>query len=130
MLKRPTPRTRGQVRAISVDEDQYHRYVTNVLDAQTRELLLMVEGRSAQALEDFAQALAAHGGKVEQIALISMDRSPAYQSGASQFFPQAPDRFRSLSSYANGRPGCRSGPQGTGPPGSRAEGIALGAARQ
>src|SRR4029077_19936706 len=33
-----------------------------------------------------------------------------------------PDRFRSLSSYANGRPGCRSGPQGTGPPRSRAKG--------
>ena len=70
--------------------------MTNVLDAQTRELLLMVEGRSAQVLEDFAQALVAHGGKVEQIAIISMDMSPAYQSGASQFFPQAQivfDRF-------------------------------------
>ena len=44
----------------------------------------MVEGRSAQALEAFAQALVAHGGKAEQIELISMDMSPAYQSGASR----------------------------------------------
>ena len=73
-----------------------HRYVTNVLDAETHELLLMVEGRSAEALEAFAQALVAHGGKAEEIELISMDMSPAYQSGASQFFPQAQivfDRF-------------------------------------
>jgi hypothetical protein len=58
-----------------------------VLDAETHELLLMVEGRSA--LEAFAQALVAHGRRPEQIALISMNTSPAYQSGASQFFPQA-----------------------------------------
>ena len=82
----------AEVRTISVDETSArrgHRYVTNVLDAQTHQLLLMVEGRSAEALEAFAQALAAHGGKAEQIELISMDMSPAYQSGASQFFPQA-----------------------------------------
>ena len=56
----------------------------------------MVEGRSTQALEAFAQALVAHGGRTEQITLISMDMSPAYQSGASRFFPQAQivfDRF-------------------------------------
>ncbi len=81
----------AKVRAISVDETSArrgHRYVTNVLDAQTHELLLMVEGRSAAALEAFAQALVAHGGRTEQIELISMDMSPAYQSGASQFFPR------------------------------------------
>ena len=67
-----------------------------MLDAQTHELLLMVEDRSAEALEAFAQVLVAHGGKAEEIELISMDMSPAYQSGASQFFPQAQiafDRF-------------------------------------
>jgi transposase len=87
------------VRRVSVDETSARRgprYVTNVLDAETHELLLMVEGRSAEALEAFAQALVAHGRRPEQIALISMNTSPAYQSGASQFFPQAEivfDRF-------------------------------------
>ena len=82
----------AKVRRISVDETtarRGHRYVTNVLDAQTHDLLLMIEGRSAEALEAFAQALVAHGGKAEQIELISMDMSPAYQSGASRFFPRA-----------------------------------------
>ena len=89
----------AQVRRVSVDETSArrgHRYVTNVLDAEAHDLLLMVEGRSAQALEAFAQALVAHGGKAQQIELISMDMSPAYQSGASRFFPQAEivfDRF-------------------------------------
>ena len=103
----------AKVRAISVDETSArrgHRYVTNVLDAQTHELLLMVEGRSAQALEAFAQALVAHGGKAEQIELISMDMSPAYQSGASQFFPQAQivfDRFHLMQMAGQA---ARSGP--------------------
>jgi transposase len=82
----------AQVRRISVDETSArrgHRYVTNVLDAHTHQLLLMVEGRSAEALESFAKELVAHGGKVEQIELISMDMSPAYQSGAQRFFPKA-----------------------------------------
>ena len=79
----------GEGTRISVDETSArrgHRYVTNVLDAETHDLLLMVEGRSAEALEAFAQALVIHGGKAQQIELISMDMSPAYQSGASRFF--------------------------------------------
>jgi transposase len=89
----------AQVRGVSIDETsarRAHRYVTNVLDAETHDLLLMVEGRSPEALEAFAQALVAHGGKAEQIELISMDMSPAYQSGACRFFAQAEivfDRF-------------------------------------
>jgi transposase len=55
--------------------------VTNVLDAHNHELLLMIEGRSAEALE------------TEQIELISMDMSPAYQSGAQPFFPKAEVAF-------------------------------------
>jgi transposase len=41
------------VRRIAVDETSArrgHRYVTNVLDAENSSLLLMVEGRSAEAL--------------------------------------------------------------------------------
>ena len=66
-----------------------HRYVTNVLDADTHRLLLMVEGRSGEALEALAGELKAHGGEPGQIELISMDMSPAYQSGARRHIPQA-----------------------------------------
>jgi len=80
------------VRRIAVDETSArrgHRYVTNVLDAETSSLLLMVEGRSAEALGAFAQALREHGGDPCQIEAIAMDMSPTYVKGASEHFPHA-----------------------------------------
>src|SRR6202008_4649535 len=81
-----------KVGRIAVDETSArrgHRYVTNVLDCDGRGLLLMVEGRSAQALGSFAQALREHGGDPAQIQVIAMDMSPAYLKGAAEYFPQA-----------------------------------------
>jgi transposase len=80
------------LRRIAVDETSArrgHRYVTNVLDAENSRLLLMVEGRSAEALAAFAHALSEHGGDSSQIAAIAMDMSPAYVKGATEHFPQA-----------------------------------------
>jgi transposase len=74
------------VRRIAVDETSArrgHRYVTNVLDCDGAGLLLMVEGRSSQALGSFAQALREHGGDPTQIQPIAMDMSPAYLKGAA-----------------------------------------------
>ena len=54
------------LRRIAVDETSArrgHRYVTNVLDAENSRLLLMVEGRSAEALRAFAKTLVEHGGE-------------------------------------------------------------------
>jgi len=80
------------VQRILIDETSArkgHRYVSNVLDADTRELLLMVEGRESTALLAFAQELLLHGGHPEQIELIGMDMSPAYIKGAKEHFPRA-----------------------------------------
>ena len=63
------------VRQIAVDETSArrgHRYVTNVLNAENSSLLLMVEGRSAEALGAFAKALGEHGGDPSQIEAIAM----------------------------------------------------------
>ncbi len=62
------------------------RYVTNVLNAENSRLLLMVEGRSAEALRAFATALLEHGGDPTQIEAIAMDMSPAYVKGATRYF--------------------------------------------
>ena len=73
------------VRRIAVDETSArrgHRYVTNVLDAENSSLLLMVEGRSSEALGAFAKALVEHGGDPSQIEAVAMDMSPAYLKGA------------------------------------------------
>jgi transposase len=78
------------LRRIAVDETSArrgHRYVTNILDAENSRLLLMVEGRVADALRAFAKALGEHGGDPSQIEAISMDMSPAYVKGATQYFP-------------------------------------------
>jgi len=66
-----------------------HRYVTVMLDADSGELLLMVEGRSGEALAQFAQAMPAHGAQPAQITHVVMDMSPAYIAGAQKAFPQA-----------------------------------------
>jgi len=89
----------SKVKKILVDETSArkgHRYVTNFVDAESRELLLVVEGREGQALETFKKALIEHGGKPGQIKVIAMDMSPAYRKGARDHFPKARivfDRF-------------------------------------
>ena len=80
------------LRRIAVDETSSrrgHRYVTNILDAENSPLLLMVEGRGAEALRAFAEALVEHGADPSQIEAIAMDMSPAYVKGATQYFPHA-----------------------------------------
>jgi transposase len=82
----------SQVTRLMVDETSArrgHRYVTVILDADRRELLLMVEGRRGEALEQFAQAMPAHGAQAVQITHVVMDMSPAYIAGAQRAFPQA-----------------------------------------
>jgi transposase len=80
------------VRRIMVDETSARRrrkYVTSVVDADTRELLFMAEGRQAEAVGAFVRELRAHRGAPEQIELVSMDMSPAYRHGARCHLPKA-----------------------------------------
>ena len=92
-------RSWAQVRRLMIDETSArrgHRYVTNVVDAETRELLFLSEGRESEAVGAFVAALRAHGGAPEQIELVAMDMSPAYRKGVRQYLPQARivfDRF-------------------------------------
>lgn len=82
----------SKVTRVLIDETSArrgHRYVTNVVNADNHELLLMVEGRQAAALASFREELIAHGGDPEKIELIGMDMSPAYIKGATDYFPKA-----------------------------------------
>lgn len=81
-----------EVKRIMVDETSAkrgHRYVTVVLDADTHELLLMVEGRSSDAIGQFVEALPAHGATAEQITEVVIDMSPAYIAGVKAWLPNA-----------------------------------------
>jgi transposase len=67
------------LRRIAVDETSArrgHRYVSNILDAENSRLLLMVEGRSAEALRAFAEALLEHGADPSQIQAIYANSDP------------------------------------------------------
>ena len=82
----------AQVTRIMVDETSArrgHRYVTVILDADSHDLLMMIEGRSAEALVEFAAAMPAHQASPGQITHVVMDMSPAYIAGAGKIFPQA-----------------------------------------
>jgi transposase len=82
----------ASVKRILIDETSArrgHRYVTLFLDADTHELLFMVEGREGAALKEFYDEIVSHGGSPDQIEVICMDMSPAYQSGAKKYFPKA-----------------------------------------
>lgn len=82
----------SKVRRILVDETSArrgHRYVSSVVDAETRQLLFMAEGRGGEVLGQFVQELRAHGGDPDQIELVAMDMSPAYIKGAREHLPKA-----------------------------------------
>lgn len=82
----------SKVRRILVDETSARRgrrYVTNVIDAESTDLLMMAKDRGADTLGEFAAAMIKHGGRPEQITEIVMDMSPAYIAGAAAYFPGA-----------------------------------------
>ena len=82
----------SQVRQILVDETSArrgHRYVSSVVDAKTRQLLFMAEGRGSEVPGQFVQELRAHGGDPDQIELVGMDMSPSYIKGAREHLPKA-----------------------------------------
>ena len=82
----------SRVRRIMIDETSArkgHRYVTVVLDAESHDLLLMVEGRSAEAVAEFVATMPAHGARAEAITEVVMDMSPAYIAGVQTHFPNA-----------------------------------------
>ena len=82
----------SKVTRIMVDETSArrgHRYVTVILDADSHDLLLMVDGRSGDALEEFAREMPKHGAAPEQITEVVMDMSPSFISGAQRAFPKA-----------------------------------------
>ncbi|MEI9895345.1 MAG: helix-turn-helix domain-containing protein [Chthoniobacter sp.] len=66
-------RSWSQVRQLLIDETSArrgHRYVTNFVDAQTRELLFLSEGRGERGGGSFCRELRAHGAVPEQIELV------------------------------------------------------------
>jgi len=89
----------SEVSSIAIDETSSRRgrwYVTVFLDAETHRLLYVAEGRSSHAVQEFAQALVAHGGDCQRIQWVAMDMLHCYAKGVREHFPKAQivyDRF-------------------------------------
>lgn len=84
------------VERICVDEVSARsgqRYVTNFLDADTRALLFMAEGRSAETFKEFIEELRKHGGDPLKIKYVSIDMSAAYIKGVREALPNAQISF-------------------------------------
>ena len=82
----------SRVRRIMIDETSArkgHKYVTSVVDADTRELLFMTEGREGASVAAFVEELRTHGVAPEQIELVSIDMSPAFEKGVREHLPKA-----------------------------------------
>ena len=82
----------SQVRAIAIDETSARRgrrYVTVILDLETRAVLYLAEGRDSAAVAKFVEALRAHGGDPGQIRWVAMDMLHCYARGVRDHLPAA-----------------------------------------
>ena len=61
--------------------------MTNVIDAESADLLMMAKDRGSEALREFAAAMAEHGARPEQITEIVLDISPDYIALRWSIFP-------------------------------------------
>ena len=82
----------SKVRRVLVDETisiRGHRYVTCFVDAESRRLLFLTEGKGSDTVEAFARELEARRGFRDQIELVCMDMSGAFAKGVTRSLPKA-----------------------------------------
>src|SRR6516165_3190655 len=82
----------SRVVAVAVDETSCrrgHDYLTIAADADERKVVFVTEGRDAATIARFAEHLAAHKARPEQITAVSIDMSPAFIRGVADHLPRA-----------------------------------------
>lgn len=82
----------GNVSSIAIDETSFKKgqsYVTVVIDAQTRRVIDVEQGRSEETVIAFSHKLEQKGGDCNQIAFATSDMARAYRSGIQFCFPNA-----------------------------------------
>ena len=84
------------VRRIGIDEKasrRGHKYVSIVVDLNTRKVIFATPGRDGAVLEEFGQAMEHGGGSRDAVELVTMDMSAAYIAGVEKAFPLAQIAF-------------------------------------
>ncbi len=80
------------VTRLAIDETSRargHDYVTLAADAERRAVLFVTEGRDAGTIKRLADDLLAHGTDPQAIDSVSIDMSPAFIKGCTQYLPEA-----------------------------------------
>lgn len=92
----------SNVTAVGVDETakrRGHDYLSAFVDLDRRRVVSVQEGRDAATVAGFAEDLAAHGGDVGDVRVVTCDLSAAFASGVAVHMPQAArvvDRFHMI----------------------------------
>jgi transposase len=86
----------SRVTALAIDETSRakgHNYVTIAADAAARKVIFVAEERESQSIAALADDLLDHGGDPEGIRSVSIDMSPAYIKGVTEYLPNAQITF-------------------------------------
>jgi transposase len=82
----------SKVVAVAIDETacrRGHDYLTIAADADQRKVVFVTKGRNATTIARFAEHLATHRARPEQITTVSIDMSPAFIRGIADHLPWA-----------------------------------------
>ena len=86
----------SKIETIGMDETSKakgHHYITLFVDMKEKRTIYVTEGKSAQTLHDFKEALESHQGSAAQIRQVSCDMSPAFIKGVEETLPNAQITF-------------------------------------
>lgn len=84
------------VPAVAIDETSCrrgHDYLTIAADAEARRVIFVTEGREAEAVAQLATYLTAHRASPFEVESVSIDMSPAFIKGVTEWLPNATITF-------------------------------------
>ena len=94
----------SELRRIAIDETSRRRgqdYLTVVADADARKVVFVDEGHGIQTIANFASELSRHGSHPSRIESVSIDMSPAYIRGVTNYLSNATITFDKFHIIAN-----------------------------
>lgn len=92
------------LRRVAIDETSRRRgqdYLTVVADADARKVVFVDEGHGIQSIANFARELPLHGSHPSRIESVSIDMSPAYIRGVTEYLQNATITFDKFHIIAN-----------------------------
>lgn len=86
----------SHVKMIGTDETSAkrgHNYVTIFMDLQEKNVIHVTKGKDSSTWGECKKHLESHGGSAKEVSEVSMDMSPAFIKGATEYFPNASITF-------------------------------------